>query len=325
MTLKEPKVTLWRYEMDIRPKDRGPSGNPRELAKAKQKRYIQLLLNEKMGNVTYATDYAKILVTTTKLSWVKDQGDEFDVVYNDPLERPLPVRTNNEDPKISEARRVRTKQVHVKPNGSFLLSDFLANIVSSGTTGYYASREDVIQFLNIIFNKPAQSDPLVTTVGQKRFFPFSGRTHNLPGHRLMEEWDLSEGLKALRGYYTSVRVGPSRLFVNVNVSTAAFFKEGSLMDLIDEFIGPDRSESGMRKLQVFLKGLKVKTNYLQEKDANGKMQKVTKVRTIFGLAKAPRLGANSKQAMTTWKDAGPNEGKKMSVAEYFFKSGLSIA
>jgi eukaryotic translation initiation factor 2C len=58
----------------------------------------------------------------------------------------------------------------------------------------------------------------ITTAGNK-FFPFGN-------HPQMESSDLEEGLQAQRGYFTSVRTSASRMLVNLNVATGAFYNSG---------------------------------------------------------------------------------------------------
>jgi hypothetical protein len=75
---------------------------------------------------------------------------------------------------------------------------------------------------------------------------------------------------SLRGACSSIRLGPSRVLVNINVATGAFFKEGLSSDLMAAIIphqGDLRNSFRLKQMEKLLKGLRIITGHtkLEEK------------------------------------------------------------
>ncbi|KAI0267569.1 Piwi domain-containing protein [Russula aff. rugulosa BPL654] len=79
------------------------------------------------------------------------------------------------------------------------------------------------------------------------------------------------GVILWRGYFQSVRPAINRILINVNISTGAMYKHGKLIPLCLDFLGRSKQPQvltasqlpgrELRRLQNFLKGIKVTTPY----------------------------------------------------------------
>lgn len=160
------------------------------------------------------------------------------------------------------------------------LMDFLA---SPHTVPPYAQRESMLQALNILLGYHAKSTRTTTMVGGNRAFPNTPDTEKL---------SLTEGLEAVRGYFLSVRLASSHTLVNVNVSHGAFYQAIELRELINQWMdnqNPKFANEIWVRLEAFLKDLKVRTNYLKDKNGN----QITQVQSIKACA-SPRDGSGQK-------------------------------
>jgi eukaryotic translation initiation factor 2C len=98
-------------------------------------------------------------------------------------------------------------------------------------------------------------------------YPFNARsfftnqdTRTIPG-----------GVVLWRGYFQSVRPAINRILINVNISTGAMYQHGKLIPLCLDFLGRSKQPQvltasqlpgrELRRLQNFLKGIKVTTPY----------------------------------------------------------------
>lgn len=86
-----------------------------------------------------------------------------------------------------------------------------------------------------------------------------------------ESSNLGKGLELWRGYFQSIRPSIGRMIVNVDISSAAFFKEGPLIRLCLEFLGipinanpdlhlrPNMNARSKNTLLKFIRNLEVRT------------------------------------------------------------------
>ncbi|KAF9156218.1 argonaute 1, partial [Linnemannia schmuckeri] len=117
----------------------------------------------------------------------------------------------------------------------------------------------------LIHHKPA----MLYTVIARSFFTPEGKVM-LPG-----------GLEAWRGYFQSMRPGVGRMLVNIDISSTAFFQSGSLIELVCKRAGVREPEGlirlqdgAWRKIEKFLKGLRVK---VMHRDASTRGFKIAKI------------------------------------------------
>ncbi|CAI7659783.1 unnamed protein product [Penicillium viridicatum] len=177
-----------------------------------------------------------------------------------------------------------------------------------------------LRVLNILMSAYPYGDKSITIIGKGRnkFFRMDERKQSA---------GIQGGAEAARGYYSSVRLGAGRIFLNLNVSHGAFFKPGSLADTIMAFTDVFRRNRDL--LDRWLKGVKVYALHLDARE-NGEGVKEKPVRTIFGVA-TPKDGRNGHNPPRV-KDVAScadhvefwmgdeKKGKYVTVTEYFFRT-----
>ncbi|QDS74902.1 hypothetical protein FKW77_003864 [Venturia effusa] len=307
ITLKNANQILYRYQVDIEP-DAG-------LSRKKIRRYVELFLAQQLfTKTTAASDYGKTIYTNGKLDLGPTDRATFKIVLHDKYEAPFPAASPNEEAGRQAARKRRERTLKIQLITSYSVNELFKYVSNSSGSGAYSPKEDVRQALNIVFSRAPNFEPNISAAGQNKFFPFN---HAFGSHANVESMDMGAGLLALRGYYSSVRLGPQRVLLNLNVAAAAFYEPGPLDALITKFVG-GRDVSNRRVLQdisSFIKGLKVLTKYTTEKNAAGKTVNVQKVKSVFGLA--PQQGVTAQQHKFEWDNAA---GKKVTTTvEQFFK------
>ncbi|CDM37030.1 hypothetical protein CBS147339_2295 [Penicillium roqueforti] len=177
-----------------------------------------------------------------------------------------------------------------------------------------------LRVLNILMSAHPYKDTGISIVGK-------GRNKFFRMDRRKQSMDMKAGVEAVRGYYSSVRVGAGRIFLNLNVSHSAFFRSGMLSELLVAFAqvhGTDRE-----LLNRYLKGVKVYALHLERRE-NGAGVMEYPVRTILGTAtpRDGRPGPNPPQIENLSSSADnvkfwmgdDKKGKYMSITEYFFKT-----
>lgn len=203
--------------------------------------------------------------------------------------------------------------VRITASGSLILDELVNYLCSTNTSILpYNSKGEVLQTLNIFSSHYAKSFAEIATIGADQSYHMS----------TPDSVDLGSGLKALRGFFSSVRTGKSRLLVNLNVSSGVFYHAGSLVKLISEF-GTEELELGS-----FLKKLRIQ---------NSHNKPPTRVRTIFGLAtpqdgqsdtnkpRVKQVGASAREVGFFLQerdlDGNPRgSGKYVSVEEFYTKT-----
>ena len=234
----------------------------------KLRRIIRLLL-EKLNNsklrLPIATDFKSTLVCGGMIPqslWVTQ------------------IKYFHEDDRAA-SNDSRTYTIRIEETPPVLKILELKNFLASTTlVAPFSDRESILYALNIILGHHVKSSPTINMVGGNKAF---NNAKTQPQHA--EQESLKDGLEAIRGYYLSVRLATFRTIVNVNVCHGAFYKALNLSALIDHWTANkvNRDQQGYSiwgKLETFLKGVKVKTNYL--KDAN--RCQITQVRSIKSFA-----------------------------------------
>ena len=126
---------------------------------------------------------------------------------------------------------------------------------------------------------------------------------------------LGGGLKAIKGFFHSVRPSTGRLLLNLNVSTAAFYQDGPLTTLVGLFDNHYRFLSPPQRaiqLEKFLRRLRVRTEYLKGKRG----QVAIKVKTIFRIGKVQGAAARA-DGIRFRLDQGDGNSKQVTVQQYF--------
>ena len=317
--LTKESAVVFRYALTFE-KDDG-------LSRARKRRYIELLLKQApFSKVVHYSDLTANLYTVEKLKLPGKDRAEYRVFIYDRLEQPFPAQAQGESENLTAARVRKTRKLRVEFTTSYDLND-LYKYVKSTSGGSYAAKGDVVQAMNIIFNHAAGVDQRIAAQPNNKYYPLSDfGPLGQPNHRNYEAWVLGEGLVAIRGYYSSVRLGPSRVLVNLNVATGAFYEPIPLNQLMEKYMGrrPLSGEPNLKYCLAFIKRLKVATRYLKEKDASGKDREVMKIRTVMNFTRTP-FGQNADQARFDYTDDNGNK-TNLSVAQYFArKHGKTVA
>lgn len=321
LTLRNPNQKFYRYDISFVPE------NP-PLSRPKKRRYIELLLRNPLFQ-NAASDYSTIIITGKPVKLSNSNRQSFSIVTWDRYEQEFPAPSSNEPAGRQAARQRRTRTLQVRYNTSYDVRQLFDFVRSSQPGATYTATRDVVQAINIVFSRATNLHPQVAIAGQNKFFPFGDTI--VGSHPLGEAWQLGQGLKTLRGYYSSARLGPSRILININVASAAFYQEGALDSLMMAFCGRrDRSRRSMLDLQAFVKGVRVVTNYTRDDNAQPDQSRTKpKVHVIFSLVTAPhldsnnqrpQLGANSQEVTFQWRNKTTGQQRQVTVRQYFKES-----
>ncbi|KAG9732858.1 Piwi-domain-containing protein, partial [Aureobasidium melanogenum] len=307
------EVPLYRYAV-------GTVGGER-LSKPKMRLLVTNLIKDPLfAGRQVATDYAGIIVTTGKLDLGPTDRKQGKIEVIDPA---LPAFQGPDNAQAQEARSRRTKGYELSKTGEFSLADLVRALQAVQAGAWFGAQGDVVQLLNIVLSKVPNDTPNVYSLGQNKYYPGVGSP-------LMEQVDITGGLRALRGYYASVRTSSNRILVNLNVASAAFYKPGPLMDLVSEYVGGYSGQApraqDLVRAEAFIRMLRVETNYLKALDANGKPKKdaqgrpqtVPGFKSVVGLAPRPRNG-DARTVTFSWTDPKNPQAvaRNVSVFDYF--------
>ena len=128
---------------------------------------------------------------------------------------------------------------------------------------YTSIKSDVLQASNFIIARFPNEEPRTYQSGRNKFYH---HPYDAPIDRqVLDNLNLGEGLMALRGFYSSLRVSTYRFLLNVNVQTSAFYPAISVADLMTEF-SRNLGENNWLDLERFLHLRRVMTSYLKDKD-----------------------------------------------------------
>lgn len=145
----------------------------------------------------------------------------------------------------------------------------LLNVIN-GQTAHSSDSLTTVTFLNILI----RMKPILSCPSNKTSFFTKEQRENLGG-----------GLQIWRGLFQSVRPSIGRLVVNVDTSVAVMYRDGSLLDLVMEFmefrnardLAPANFKGPQRKrLDDFLKNLMVCSN-VPRREGNPRWKKITGV------------------------------------------------
>ena len=250
---------------------------------------------------TIVSDKRKFLVSCSKFGNVK-----------------VPIKYQSEE-ETSPSSTAQTHTATVQLTNSFTVSE-LIKYLSSTTLGLPSfDKGSFLQALNIFLGNFSKSDRNIVSVGSSKCFDIRSINDR------NESYDLGAGLRAVRGYFNSIRLVTGRILVNVNVSHIALYNAGPLTTHIYNF-----NPNELSKLESFLWNVRVKLLHVKSTFKNG--VEYPRIRTIRGLA-SPRDGKNNKGK----KDGHPpkvqahgagvkgvqfwleSEGKYISVFDYFQK------
>lgn len=227
------------------------------------------------------TDFKSVLISRIKL--------DIEVV-----DIPIQYRAEGED--IARAN-APSYTIHIQRTKTLDVSGLIGYLTSKDANATYEYKQEVLQALNIFLGHYAKSSSAFATVGSRKIYSLS------PG---ANGWDLGVGLRALRGFFSSVRVATRRILVNVNISHGVFYDAIPLNKLIQTYELAHQSDSNRGKLQSFLKRVRVRVTHLAEKK-NGAGVVIPRVKTIFGLASTDDGHGSDNPPRVQKFGAGPKE------------------
>lgn len=247
-----PRSTLVLYSYDV------AEIHP-ECTGKKRSRLINLMMTEAPELADYrddiVTDFKSTMISRKKLELANER---INVTY----------RAEDEDEPKARATTYTIACKFTKTLTTQSLMEYLTSTDLS-VVGQYDSKLEIVQALNIFLKHYVKSANNLATIGASKSFSTAVNADTA---------DLGSGLKAIRGFFTSVRAATNRILVNINVSHGAFYQEGELSRLMDAY-----GLRNLRSLEKFVKKVRVRTTHLKAK-INKKGLEVPRVKTIYGLA-----------------------------------------
>ena len=256
--LPPPDLLLHRYSVKVTER---VVGKDRDLGGRRLNQVFRLLLEQPPlagRRQDIVTDFKAQLISRT----------QFDDEVLRTIPNQIQYRAEGEDEAQINAPYYK---IAVVSTGTVTVSE-LTDYLTSTNPRAALDKQPILQALNIFLGHYAKASPTHATVGSKSFLVNPSNDANR---------DLGAGLRAIRGFFSSVRVATSRILVNVNVSNAAFYAPSPLVQSIQNW-GPPNGYNRV-KLQAFLKYVRVKVLHIKAKK-NKAGQLIPRVKTIFALA-----------------------------------------
>ncbi|MCJ1248207.1 hypothetical protein MMC30_005424 [Trapelia coarctata] len=282
---------------------------PEEKQSRRRRRFIEILIEtsdylQALGTANVATDWKSLIITTKKLDLGPDNRREGKILFKEVGQGATPHQRAQSTPLPKNHPLVT-----VQSSGSFRVKELMDYLAAPNGQVRNERKEDIIQAMNIVMSRwPSVAAGIVAHKSGNKFFPL-----------VPEPEQLSGGLVAMNGYYSSVRTSIQRLLLNVNSITSAFYRSGPLLSVMRGY--RDLHGNDLRKLQRFLKGVRVKLTHLEP----------PKERVIFGFASREGdgvLGANSEEARFDWqKDENKSETIRVTVKQFYkehYKRNLDV-
>lgn len=282
---------FFRYDIHIFPAE----GSEVAPAGKKVERLVQLLLKELPQNIPVASDRKHTLIAAQPLGFT---NKEYSVVYYSEKD----AGPNSKSPK---------HRAKVEFTGEFSFGSLLSYLASADLTlENDVTKDQIIQATNIILGYSMRSNDNVLTKSNRssrnKYFPTNRQG---AGSDLVEQWMLSSGLEAFRGFFMSVRAATGRILLNVQVQHVVAWRVQPLSQLLAELRGQEmRPEEANRVLS----GLYVHVTHL-----NRRLKRIQGLVTPFDGkgSKYPPRGV--KWGATTSDVSFNKDGKYVTVKEYF--------
>ena len=260
----DPNKLIYKYTVTIKAerKKRNDDGMEQEEPKEgrKQRQAFAILFEEpefRNMHPGLATDYANTILTSTPLKLGPKKSKVFNFVYRDVEDRVARPNATRYSFTITDAGTVPTQ-------------DLLRYLASTATDpSDFTGRADAVQALNIIVARTPNFEPQVFQSGQNKFYRYPTKEQDY--------LDLTGGLIAVRGYYSSVRTATARILLNLNAQTSPFYPACNMIELLENF---GVSVNRWLEAEKFIQKLRVKTQYLKDE----KKQIEVKVKTIQGFS-----------------------------------------
>lgn len=200
---------------------------------------------------------ARVLDFGADVTWASDSKDLWCTVAL-PACPAVPGTTLSTD-------KFRYRQIDGKEADDFQatvsFSLVLDDIPGKLTTQDLANLSDYIRALNAIVAKSvhetAEADQIhLTQIGANKFY-------------LNGAWTDIKGLRAVRGYFTSIRPGRTSTLLNVNTATSAFLPPGKVSSLLQQSnLPPIKGAGGKSYIEKLLSGSLVRVLYHRQNYTN---------------------------------------------------------
>ena len=248
-----------------------------------------------------ATDYASLVVTSTKVSLGLSETKTFVIEYYD-----------TEIPEGRVLAKDRPFKLTLSLAGTTNSADLSCYIMSGPADSSESVDSDsadtkAVRTLNIVMQSHPNKEPGVYQGGQNKFFCYPTDLDTF------KNYDLLGSLIAIRGYYSSIRFSTSRTLLNLNAQCSPFYKSINVRELIQGF--QKLTPGNWQALEHFLKRLRVKTSYMKASDGSP----IQKVKTINGLSHKIEQDPVAKK---TRGNADLNHGNAMEIK--FKRTGLPL-
>ncbi|KAI0734018.1 argonaute-like protein [Fomitopsis betulina] len=231
-------------------------------------------------------DGRKNLFTPQELNLGDTRSASFDVTLDDPI----PGDTGR-GPKIYKVKLTWAAAIN-----SEVLARFLQGQQSHDNTVLTA-----ITALNVVI----RMQPSLT-------HPFNARSFFTDA----ETKDVGGGIVLWRGYFQSIRPAIRRMLINVDISTAAMYREGPLLNVCLAFLGlrqPQELAPGQRfgererlKLRRFLSNVRVNVQALKPAQPQTGARGNRRPRVVRGITKGTAAGISFDR-----------NGQKITIAQYY--------
>lgn len=252
--LLNPDVKTYKYDADIYPEVK--------ISRMKRRIFELLLTRGNMPELSTppTSNYENQVITNQQLDFGGADSKTFLIIYYNAGEKKPSAGTE----------RLNSYQVKLTFNGP-LRTDKLIEYIQAPPTNDdlgFEEEKEILQGLQSLLTINANRNTDLLSAGRSsKFYPKNDGC-----------FDLGGGVIAIKGYYASVHTATSRLLVNANVCTSAFYDPINLWTLMTAHGKTDR-----RSLEVFVKGLRVEIRYLKGDDG----EPLTKERSIFGFSHRP--------------------------------------
>ena len=194
-----------------------------------------------------ATDYAAILVSAKQLPLDGNDFKIFPVTY---------CETGERDPR----RNADIYDMTVTTQGLVSMEDLLKSPTAMTRVVKGVEKSvDAFQILNLIVAALPNTNQRVFQTGANKFFELPAQVHG--GGNVYDNWKLTGGPIAVRGYYSSVRPSISGLLLNVNTQCSPFYPSMLVSQLLDRF---PRDSRNWHEIEHFIRFIRVQTSHLRD-------------------------------------------------------------
>ena len=308
----DSKKTILRYHVDVKSDKQGKAGGPEMIGLRMRRRAFALLFEtpefQSLGS-GLATDFTQIIITTRKLDLGATGRKSYSIIYSE-IEDSIP------------RRKAIIFTFTLSFEGLVPLSELLSELESTlPTANDSTAKAETIQTLNIIIARTPSRDSSIYQAGQNKFFRYPTSPQ--------EYINLTRGLIAVRGYFSSVRTSTMRTLLNINAQCSPFYPAINMWNLMDNHSRWQERE--WEALETYIAKLRVKTHYL--KNTDGTID--DRVKTIVGLSHryVERINPTTSQVQR-YGNAKGNHGNSqqitfqcdeisnspITVAKYFYDS-----